>query len=246
MDITTAQNTGPSNGNGNGAGAASPAPEEKKTVIFKGGDNREYEIDENLYRDLTARFQGEKNSIKARYDKELEDIKVKFQETENELKNIRLAAMSDKEKIEHEKSERENMLNEARAQADQNYQRYSSFRKKSEINAVINKHLDKLAFPPQYMEIVVENMLRPELDKDERVVCGGMDLDAAFERFILDPANKSLLKNNLAPGTGTSLAPSAPGGIMTIKRSEYLLNQKKRIEINNRIKNGEKINITED
>ena len=66
---------------------------------------------------------------------------------------------------------------------------------------VVNRHSDKLV-SPQHMALIVEAVLRPEL-KDDKVIVDGKSLEDAFNDYISLEENKSLLRNNLLPGSGT-------------------------------------------
>jgi hypothetical protein len=180
-----------------------PKPDEKeaKFVNFKGMSGQEFEIPETLYNDFNAKAIGEKKALQAKYEKEMADIKAQFEETAKQLNEVKRSSMSDKERAELDRVEKEKALVNAQMQAEKNYNMYAGYRVKSEIARIVNKYADRLN-APEYIPIIIENMFRPEL-KGDAVMCGESDLEAVFTDFLKSDKSKSLLRNTLNPGAST-------------------------------------------
>lgn len=218
-------------------------PEEKRLTKFKGASGTEFEIEETLYNDIVKKFSGERSALQSKYEKEAEELKAKFADTEKQLNEIRKASMSEKERAEAEKLEKENAYLDAQSKAEKNYQMYQDYRIKTDIEKVINKYSDKLV-APQFMGLIIENKLKPVL-KDDKILVGDSDLEQAFIEFLGKEEAKSLLKNTLPPGSGSPIHSKTPSNQkLEYKRSD-LQNETIRKEYNERRRNGEEVKIIE-
>ena len=178
-----------------------PNTEEKKVVSFKGASGTTFEIPEELYNDLNLKFRGEKSVLESKYQSQLDEVNSKYSELEESFKELKKASMTDLEKAELERREKEEQFNAVQTEAMHNRKMYEDYRIQSEIQSVIGKYADKLV-SPSHLPFILKAALKPEL-KDEKVVCDGVPLEDAFKKYITLDENKSLLKNDLLQGSGT-------------------------------------------
>lgn len=173
---------------------------EEKVVEFV-GPSGVHHIPEKVYNDMMTRFRGEKSSLENKFQKQLEEITNKYSTLETNFKEIQKSSLSETERLEIERKEKEEALLQAQAESESNLQKYKNFRIKSEIQSIVNKYADKLV-SPQHVAILLETVLKPDL-KDEKVFVDGKTLEDAFKEYISLEENKSLLRNNLMGGAGT-------------------------------------------
>ena len=185
-------------------------PKEEKFVEFTGASGK-HQVPETLYNDMMQRFRGEKSVLENKFDKQMEEITGKYNELDKNFKEVQKASLSDLDRVELEKKEKDEQMAELQSEAQSNQQKYQSYRIKSEIQSMVNKHSD-IFVSPQHMPLILETALKPEL-KDERVLVGGREFEEAFKEYISLEDNKSLLRNSLIPGSGTMpINNTSPGG----------------------------------
>jgi hypothetical protein len=177
------------------------------TVKMTGASGKEHEVSRELYDDLMSRFKGEKIGLQSKYEKQIEELTARTVETEKAFKELQKSIMTEKERSETEKAEREQAIIKAKREADENNQKYKNFRIKSEINRIVSKHSDKL-ISPEHTAIIIESIMKPDL-KGEDVMCNNTDLESAFLEYIKKDDNKGLVKNNLNPGSGANAGSSS-------------------------------------
>ena len=125
----------------------------------------------------------------------------KYSILETDLKEAQKSNMSDLEKLQLEKSETSELLVESQNEAAANLKKYQDYRIKSEIQSVVSKYADKLV-SPIHLPFILRTVLNPEI-KDDKIMVGEMTFEAAFEEYLKQDENKSLLKNDLISGSGT-------------------------------------------
>jgi hypothetical protein len=177
-----------------------PPKGDAKVISFTGASGT-YEIPETLYNDLNLRFRGEKAALESKYQKQLDEVSGKYTELEDSFKELKKASMTDLEKVELEKKEREEQYSAAQTEALHNRKMYEDYRIQAELQAVVSKYAEKLV-SPAHLPMILMSALNPEL-KDEKVMCNGESLEEAFKKYINLDENKSLLKNDLLSGSGT-------------------------------------------
>jgi len=174
--------------------------EEEKFIEFTGASGK-HQVPEALYNDMMQRFRGEKSALENKFDKQMEEITGKYNELESNFKEVQKLSLSDLDRVELEKKEKEEQIAELQNQTQSTQQKYQNYRIKSEIQSVVNKYSDKLV-SPQHMPFILESVLKPEL-KEDKVLVGGKEFEEAFKEYISLEENKSLLRNSLIPGSGT-------------------------------------------
>lgn len=207
-------------------------------VSFKGMSGQEFEIPETLYQDFNAKANGEKKALQSKYEKEMNEVRAQFEEQAKMFSELKKASMSDKERAEMERAEKEKALSNAQMMAEKNYNMYSNYRVKSEIARIVNKHADRLN-APEYIPIIIENMFKPTL-QGESIMCGEEDLEVAFENFLKSDKSKSLLKNTLSPGSSTVLQSGNGNGSKSLnyKSADVANDRAVRQEYMNALKAG--------
>ena len=183
---------------------------EEKFVEFTGASGK-HQVPETLYNDMMQRFRGEKSALESKFDKQMDEITGKYNELDKNFREVQKSSLTDLERVELEKKEREEEVEKLQSETQSTQQKYQNYRIKSEIQSVVNKYSDKLV-SPQHMPFILESVLKPEL-KDDKVLAGGKEFEEAFKEYISLEENKSLLRNSLIPGSGTLLGnPSQEGG----------------------------------
>lgn len=178
-----------------------PEPQKEEKFVEFTGATGSHQVPEALYNDMMQRFRGEKYALENKFERQMNEITSKYNELESNFKEVQKSSLTDMERIELEKKEKEEQIAELQNETQSTQQKYQNYRIKSEIQAVVNKYSDKLV-SPQHMPFILESVLKPEL-KDDKVLVGGKEFEEAFKEYISLEDNKSLLRNSLIPGSGT-------------------------------------------
>ena len=175
-------------------------PPKEKFVEFNGASGK-HEVPESLYNDMMQRFRGEKSALETKFEKQMDELTGKYNELETNFREVQKSSLTDLERIELEKKEKEDLVSKLQSETQSTQQKYEEYRIQSEITSVVNKYSDKFV-SPGHMPLILKTALKPEL-KDDNVLVGGKNFEDAFKEYISLEENKSLLRNSLIPGSGT-------------------------------------------